>query len=177
MLTAREATPPKPTPTILAMVALGALLAVTAPPVTAQAFDPGDESCSGKPEGTACWMELANHPRCYLWNPGLNLGASATWSAECNDGLAQGMGTITWTFEGDKIQFENGLLSGGQPSGRWIILRSGDSSGTALSYSAGPYVDGQRYGGWVVRWPDGQTDEGPFVSGNRQGRWVIRYSD
>lgn len=164
-----------PAPLILAMAAFGALLTTTAPRVIAQSFDPGDESCSGKPEGTACWMELANHPQCYLWNPGLALGASATWAAECTDGLAQGMGTITWTFEGDKVQFENGLLRGGQRSGRWIKLRSEDSSGTALFYSAGPYVNGREYGRWVLRFPDGQTEEGPFVEGKRHGQWVIRY--
>ena len=163
-----------PTPTILAIAALGALLATSAPPLAAQTFDPGDESCNGKPEGTACWMELANHPQCYLWNPGLALGASATWGAECTDGLAQGMGTITWIFEGDKIQFANGLLSGGQRSGRWVILRSEDSSGTELFYAAGPYVDGREYGRWVFRFPGGHTEQGPFVDAKRQGQWVLQ---
>ena len=165
-----------PAPPILAMAALAALLAATAPSVSAQSFDPGDESCTGKPEGTACWMELANHPLCYLWNPGLALGASATWSAECNDGLAQGHGTVTWTFGGDKLQFEVGRLEDGRQNGRWTILGARDSSGEELYYYAGAFVEGRQYGRWVLRFPD-QTEEGPFVDDKRQGRWVIRHSD
>ena len=48
-------------------------VAATAAPGFAQDFDPGDDSCDGKPEGSACWMEIANHPQCYLWSPGLQL--------------------------------------------------------------------------------------------------------
>ena len=171
-----RATLDKPAPTILALVALSALLITSVTHLSAQSFDPGNESCNGKPEGATCWMELANHPRCYLWNPGLALGASATWGTECTEGLAQGVGTITWTYEGDKVQFENGLLSGGQRSSRWIVLGAEDSSGTALFYAAGPYVDGRQYGRWVLRFPDGQTEQGPYVSGKRQGQWVLRFA-
>ena len=167
----------RPAPTILAIAALGALLATSAPPLAAQTFDPGDESCNGKPEGTACWMELANHPQCYLWNPNLHLGASATWGAECADGLAQGIGTVTWTFGGDKLQFAMGRVERGQQDGRWIILGAGDSSGEDLYYYAGAFVDGREYGRWVLRFPSGTTEEGPFVDGQRHGRWVVRDSD
>ena len=155
-------------------LSLAFLLAANGVGVAAQSFDPGDESCAGKPEGTACWMEVANHPRCHLWNPGLALGAVATWSAECSDALAHGLGTITWTFEGDKVQFEMGILTGGQRNGRWVSLRANDGAGEALHYSAGPYVDGQRYGRWVLRFPDGQIDEGPFGNWKQHGQWTLR---
>ena len=159
------------------VLSVAPLLTVSALCAAAQSFDPGDESCAGKPEGTTCWMELVNHPQCYLWNPGLALGAVATWSGHCNDGLANGMGTITWTFEGDKVQFEMGILRGGQRNGRWIAVRAGDSSGEELYYSAGPYVEGQRYGRWVFRFPDGQIEEGPYERGQQHGQWNIRFAD
>ena len=158
-------------------LSVATLLATSSVGVAAQAFDPGDESCAGKPEGTTCWMELVNHPECYLWNPGLALGAAATWSADCDDGLANGMGTITWTFEGDKVQFEIGMLRGGQRNGRWIAVSAFDTSGAELYYQAGPYVDGQRYGRWVFRFPDGQIDEGPYERGQRHGRWNLRFAN
>ena len=110
-------------------LSVASLLATSVVCAAAQSFDPGDESCTGKPEGTTCWMDLVNHPECYLWNPGLALGAAATWSGDCDDGLANGMGTITWTFEGDKVQFEMGILTGGWRNGRWITVRVDDSSG------------------------------------------------
>ncbi len=176
MPTALGGTHYNPARTILGAIAFGALLAGSATPVTAQAFDPGDEACTGKPEGTACWMGIANHPQCYLWNPSLGLGASATWSAECADGRAQGMGTITWTFGGDKLQVSVGRLEGGRQAGRWTILGAEDSSGEGLYYYAGAFVDGREYGRWILRFFDGQTDEGPYVDGHRQGRWVIRFA-
>ena len=176
MPVALRATCYKPALTILALAALGALFVTNAPPVTAQTFDPGDESCTGQAEGTACWIEVANHTQCYLWNPSLQFGASATWSAECADGLAQGMGTVTWTFGGDKLQFAMGRVERGQQNGRWIILGAGDSSGEDLYYYAGAFVDGREYGRWVLRFPNGATEEGPFVDGQRHGRWVVRFA-
>ena len=153
------------------------LVATSVVGAAAQSFDPGDESCTDKPEGTTCWMELVNHSECYLWNPGLALGAAATWSGDCDDGLANGLGTITWTFEGDKVQFEMGMLRGGQRNGRWASVRADDSSGEALYYFAGSYVDGQRYGRWVFRFPDGQIEEGPYERGQQHGQWNIRFAD
>ena len=156
---------------------VAALLAASVLGAAAQTFDPGDESCTGKPEGTTCWIELVNHPECYLWNPGLALGAAATWSGDCDDGLANGMGTITWTFEGDKVQFEMGMLRGGQRNGRWVILRANDGAGESLYYGAGPYVDGKRYGRWILRYPDGQLEEGSYVEGQLHGQWTLRFPD
>ena len=158
-------------------LSVASLVATSVVCAAAQSFDPGDESCTGKPEGTTCWMDLVNHSECYLWNPGLALGAAATWSGDCNDGLANGMGTITWTFEGDKVQFEMGMLRGGQRNGRWVSVRADDSSGEVLYYFAGPYVDGQRYGRWVFRFPDGQIEEGPYERGQQHGQWNIRFAD
>ena len=156
---------------------VASLVATSVVCAAAQSFDPGDESCTSKPEGTTCWMELVNHPECYLWNPGLALGAAATWSGDCDEGLANGMGTITWTFEGDKVQFEMGMLRGGQRNWRWVSVRADESSGEALYYFAGPYVDGQRYGRWVSRFPDGQIEEGPYERGQPHGQWNIRFAD
>ena len=77
----------------------------------------------------------------------------------------------------DKVQFEMGMLTGGWPNGRWIAVRVDDSSGEELYYSAGPYVDGQRYGRWVIRFPDGQIEEGPYERGQQHGQWNIRFAD
>ena len=45
------------------------------PSVAPAAPEPGrpsrisaDQTCAGKPEGDACWKELANHPQCYVWD-------------------------------------------------------------------------------------------------------------
>ena len=44
-------------------LSLTSLLAASVVCAASQSFDPGEESCTGTPEGTTCWMELVNHPR------------------------------------------------------------------------------------------------------------------
>ena len=39
-----------------------------------------DQTCAGQPAGSACWMEISRQPGCYVWNPGLALGATVTWT-------------------------------------------------------------------------------------------------
>ena len=158
------------TQTILVIAALGALLATSAPPLSAQTFDPGDESCDGKPEGTACWMELANHPQCYLWSPGLRVTQGVTWSGACRAGLADGRGTATWTTEIDEwILFEMGVMLSGHRRGQWVeAVVAGDDG--EMTLSKGPYgADGERTGDWIRRWSDGEVGEGPFVDGEWRG--------
>ena len=58
-----------------------------------------------------------------------------------------------------------------------VSVRADDSSGEELYYSAGPYVDGQRYGRWVIRFPDGQIEEGQYERGQQHGQWNIRFAD
>ena len=59
------------------------------------------ETCTAKPSGTACWMELTNRPGCYVWNPNPQPGETVTWTAECADGLADASGSLTWVSDGN----------------------------------------------------------------------------
>ena len=129
-----------------------------------------DETCSGKPAGTACWMELASHPRCYLWNPNLQSGETATWNNRCSGGSAQGLGVIKWASDG-KEQVSEGSLVDGKKHGPWVIrFPDGREYG-------GPYVDGNRHGRWVVQYESGTVGEGPYVNGKKHGRWVEQYEN
>ena len=38
------------------------------------------EPCTGQPKGTSCWMELANVPGCYVWNPDFQVDETVTWT-------------------------------------------------------------------------------------------------
>ena len=49
-----------------------------------------DNTCAGKQEGASCWLALADHPDCYVWNHYLQTDETATWSGGC----ALGMSTI-----------------------------------------------------------------------------------
>ena len=127
-----------------------------------------EETCAGKPAGTACWMEPADQPRCYVWNPSLDEGATVTWTAGCNEGFAQGTGTLRWAWDEGESSSE-GLLRDGQRHGNWVQRYS---DGTVYE---GPYVDGKKHGNWVGRYANGMIFEGPYVNGKRHGNWVQRF--
>ena len=133
-----------------------------------------EQTCAVQPEGTACWMELTNHPQCYVWNNFLPTDGTLTWTGECSGGLAQGMGTLTWFWVGgSKGREETGLVQDGKRHGRWVWR---DDVGNV---GEGSYVDGKRHGRWV--WHPahpaiGKVSEGSYVDGKAHGRWVIPYT-
>ena len=119
------------------------------------ASGPGS-ACTGKErgEGEGCWMELANQPGCWRWNPYPQPGETVTWSGGCTDGKASGKGEEVWRFRKDgewKTSGGRGELRGGKTHvGHWI---GRFSSGEVWE---GPYVDGKRHGLWVRRGSDGR---------------------
>ncbi|WP_420463590.1 toxin-antitoxin system YwqK family antitoxin [Candidatus Palauibacter sp.] len=123
------------------------------------------ETCTGHPPGSTCWMEVANHPGCYLWNGSLAAGATVTWSGSCSRGYAQGSGTAAWRYNDGGLTSE-GTLVDGKSSGNWSHRFS---SGQV---EQGPFVDGRKNGNWVIQEADGDVSEGPFVNGRRQGTWT-----
>ena len=129
-----------------------------------------EETCAGKPAGTACWMEPADQPRCYVWNPSLGEGATVTWTGGCNEGFAQEAGTLRWAWAAGELSSE-GLLRDGQRHGNWVERYS---DGTVYE---GPYVNGERHGDWVERFASGHVSEGPYADGKRHGNWVTRLPD
>ena len=134
-----------------------------------------ENTCTGKPAGSSCWMALANHPECYVWNSNLQKDVTATWTGECSNNKARGMGTLTWAVtDGDSLKITGtltGHLQNGKPHGQWVErFADGD-------VFEGPYVDGKPHGQWVLRSADGDVFEGPVVDGKPHGQWVIRFLD
>ena len=127
--------------------------------------------CKGRPEGSSCWMELANQPGCYVWNSYFEPDETVTWTAACAEGLAEGTGTLTEVWDGGrKTKEKTGSLVEGKAQGPWIYR---DQDGTGAE---GSYEDGDRHGHWVERLADGTVQEGPYEAGKRQGRWVLRFA-
>ena len=120
--------------------------------------------CAGQPEGGACWMELANQPECYVWNDSPSTDETVTWTGECAGGLAQGTGTLIWIWIWDSgqegTQEDTGRLQAGKMQGDWVKRMP------AGFVEEGPYVEGERHGHWVFRYPD-RVEEGPYVEGQR----------
>ena len=163
-----------------------------------------DQTCSDKAVGASCWMETANQPGCYFWNPNPQPGETVTWTGDCSNGLASGVGTREWRYRnadgqavssGETGQFQNGKMGDGywtirttdgdvyegpvvdgERSGRWI-LRFRDGEAEVKGVEEGPYVSGKRNGHWVLRSASGTVEEGPYVDGKKHGRWVERQAD
>lgn len=104
--------------------------------------------CTGETD-TPCWMEIANQPGCYRWNPNPQPDETVRWSGACVDGKASGKGEEFWRFRED---------------GPWVTFRG-----------EGELRDGKtRVGHWVLHRSNGDVWEGPYVDGELHGRWVQR---
>ena len=149
--------------------------------------------CTPEPEGSECWMELTNHPGCYVWHFDPQPDETATWTGECSSGFAQGPGTLIWTYrEGSQEHQASRRI--GQPHGESVIRyrEGGVSEGPSrfgkrhghwvLRFASGavhegPMMNGERNGHWVTKDADGDVGEGPYVAGERNGHWVQRFTD
>ena len=147
-------------------------------------------TCGGLPVGSSCWMELANHPGCYVWNDYLWYGETAIWTGKCSGHVPYGKGTLSWYYihkdedgkQTKRIGWENtGQFRKGKKHGQWIE-RDPDggfySSGTVYE---GSYVDGKRHGQWIIRYFKSADEapyaieEGAFVEGEKYGKWITRH--
>ena len=90
-------------------------------------FAPVRRAPASRPAQHAGWR-ISQQSGCYVWNPGLALGATVTWTAGCAGSLAQGAGTLTWVWDGNR-QTATGRLEDGKRNGaraaRASALRAG----------------------------------------------------
>lgn len=114
-----------------------------------------EETCADKPGGAACWQATSGHPGCYIWNPSLRTGSSVTWSAECRDGLAQGRGTLRWTWGDESWETGIGDMVDGKAEGQWVL----STSRWRGRVYEGSLSDGRQVGIWIIREPDGTRRE------------------
>ena len=121
-------------------------------PVCDETFDQWDDP--------PCWLELASHPDCYVWNTNYTPHKPVSWSGGCVEGRASGKGTAT-----------------GTPVWFWGHEYSCSSAEAALGYcppyeSRGTYENGKRDGHWIEREFKNSVLEGPYVDGKRHGEWI-----
>ena len=154
-----------------------------------------EETCTGKPDGSSCWMALANQPDCYVWNSSLRTGQSVRWTGRCSGNVARGEATLTWAvtdadssrvtgsstgrlrkgkFDGHLVNrasdgaIREGSYVNGKVHGKWVRRRRG-------IVSEWQYVNGKRHGHYITRWPDGGKQKGEFVDNIRDGIWLFYY--
>ena len=133
---------------------------------------PDGRICAEDYSPESCWMELADRPGCYLWNPFPQENVTVSWSRGCSGGFAQGSGRVSWYQNDEPIQILETRLQDGRSDGPTVI-RDGD--GALLS--EGTYVNGDRSGTWTVQLDGGGWGEGPYVNGERHGIWTEYHAD
>ena len=124
-----------------------------------------EDLCAGKERGAECWLELANHPECYVWDVNYFAGYTLTWTGSCLGRVARGEGTLVWARESDQYS-EFGRLRGGKYHGRWVVRNRFGLE------SEGPHLDGERHGVWVVQTFSNERGKGKYSHGKRDGVWL-----
>ena len=131
---------------------------------------PDGPICTGRASSEGCWMEISNHPGCYLWNPEPRDGATLNWSGECSDGIAEGRGEGRWQWS-DGSGIETGSFQGGRREGFHVVNWS---NGDRFE---GAYLNDDRHGTWTFFWENGTRDVGSFVNGEKHGNWLESYDE
>ena len=138
-------------------------------------------TCEGLPKGSKCWMELTNHPECYVWNDYLNEGETAIWTGQCSDHLPDGKGTLTWenvyNKKKKKLQVLTGTFQKGKRQGHWTEQYYYVDTERVYKTEEGSYVDGKKHGHWVYRGEYGDVSESSYVDGKLHGHYISRYPD
>lgn len=125
-------------------------------------FGAAGPKCTGMPEGSACWKEIANQPGCFVFDPYLLHDQTVDWSGGCSGGAAHGHGTASW-HDPDGSDEATGEYVHGMETGTWVERWS---DGLAAE---GAYVDGERDGLWTMSWAEGDRFKGHFRSGRPNG--------
>ena len=131
------------------------------------------------------WVELDNHPQCYVWCHLFDL-ETVTWTGECADGFLQGTGTFFEKYIAGQEAFyiieETGHLHNNKKHGQWVKRdqsTQGNSQPDSLDWrllEKGSYVDDKKHGHWIER-KYGSLAEGPYVEGKKHGDWIHYFSD
>jgi len=105
---------------------------------------------------------------CALYGAGAMAGDGVTWTGRCQDGYAEGLGTATFTHEGQSQSFTANFVHGVIPDGH-VITRWGQG----WSYD-GETVGGRFNGAGILTTNTADRFEGVWTDGKMNGFGVLR---
>lgn len=111
------------------------------------------------------WIEDAKSG-CRMWNPAPIPNASVAWSGQCQNGLAQGHGTMQWFSNGQPGDLYEGDMKEGHLAKALVTYASG------ARYDGELDDDGRRSGQGVYIFVNGDRYEGEFRNGKSNGHGV-----
>src|SRR6185312_6856620 len=114
---------------------------------------------------TGTWLKDGD---CALFSTGATAGDSATWTGRCQDGYAEGLGTATFTHDGQSQSFTAIFVHGVIPDGH-IITRWGQG----WSYD-GETIAGRFNGAGILTTNTSDRFEGVWTDGKMNGFGILR---
>ena len=141
-----------------------------------------------------CWEEFENQRGCHWWSHHFHSDRTARWSGRCDEGLAEGRGTLSVSAGSEHSSYEGtGRFSGGKGNGRWtgtyadgtrfeVEYRDGKANGYgSVTYAngnryEGEYRDDKRHGRGTFTFADGDRYEGEYRDGKRHGRGTFTFA-
>jgi hypothetical protein len=108
---------------------------------------------------------------CRIWNDDPEPGETVSWSGGCQNGLAQGFGTLQWFKNGKKTELYVGELRNGKQNGR------GAYTWTSGNRYDGEWRDGEAHGRGVLTWPNGRRFEGEWRNDKPNGQGKFKAAD
>ncbi len=141
--------------------------------------------------GTGQWL---NDGACALFDADAHAGGTVSWTGSCTDGYAEGLGTATFTHDGQTQSFtaffKHGMVPDGHVISRWGQgwRYSGEAEGgryngigilttDANDRFEGRWVDGKMTGFGVLLRPDGERYAGDWKDDKPNGNGEFRYAN
>ena len=140
---------------------------------------------------TGTWLKDGD---CALFSAGAGPGDSVAWTGQCVDGFAEGIGTATFTHDGQSQSFtaifQHGVIPDGHVITRWGQGWSYDGEamdgrfngwGTLTTNTAdrfeGYWTDGQMNGFGILHRADGELYTGDWKNDRPNGKGELRHAD
>ncbi len=117
---------------------------------------------------TGQWLKDGD---CSLYSAGAGPGDTVRWTGECVDGYAEGLGTATFTHDGQTQSFTANFTHGVIPDGH-IITRWGQG----WSYD-GETVGGRFNGAGILTTNTSDRFEGQWTDGKMNGFGILRHAN
>src|SRR5258708_2863515 len=141
--------------------------------------------------GSGQWL---NDGACALFDADAHAGDTVSWTGACSDGYAEGLGTATFTHDGQTQSFtaffKHGLVPDGHVISRWGQgwRYSGETVGgryngigilttDANDRFEGRWVNGRMTGFGVLLRPDGERYAGDWKDDKPNGNGEFRYAN
>lgn len=119
--------------------------------------------------GHTGWLQDRN-TGCHIWDTEPETGETITWSGECQDGAANGPGTVEFRSSTSTDRYVGAVASGRLTGHGKLTFSNGQTED-------GEFVDGAMNGLGHVTWANGARYEGELVDGKASGFGIYTTSD